>query len=54
MNLGKTEQRLRMLLRDFDFAPIHDVVDPIRDICTRPEEQSEEIVAKREPVFLPV
>jgi polysaccharide deacetylase family protein (PEP-CTERM system associated) len=53
MNLGKTEQRLRWLLRDFAFAPIHDVVDPIRDMCTRPGEQSDEIVAKREPVFLP-
>ena len=32
LNLGKTEQRLRWLLRDFSFAPINEVVHPIRDI----------------------
>jgi len=32
LNLGKTEQRLRWLLRDFYFAPINDVIRPIRDI----------------------
>ncbi|NWF73528.1 MAG: DUF3473 domain-containing protein [Nitrospirae bacterium] len=53
MNLDKTEQRLRLLLRDFNFAPIHDVVDPIRDMYTRQGEQLGQIVAKREPVFLP-
>jgi polysaccharide deacetylase family protein (PEP-CTERM system associated) len=53
MNLGKTEQRLRLLLRDFDFAPIHDVVEPIRDIRTVPGERSDDIVTRREPVFLP-
>lgn len=32
LNLGKTEQRLRWLLRDFSFAPINEVVRPIQDI----------------------
>jgi len=32
MNLGKTEQRLRWLLRDFSFAPINEVIRPIRDM----------------------
>ena len=32
MNLGKTEQRLRLLLNDFYFAPIHEVVHPIQII----------------------
>jgi len=32
LNLGKTEQRLRWLLRDFSFAPINEVVRPIRDV----------------------
>lgn len=32
LNLGKTEQRLRWLLRDFSFAPINEVVRPIRNI----------------------
>jgi len=54
MNLGKTEERLRLLLSDFDFAPIHDAVDPIREFCTRPGEGSHEIVTKQKPVFLPV
>ena len=31
LNLGKTEQRLRWLLSDFSFAPINEVVCPIRD-----------------------
>ena len=32
LNLGKTEQRLRWLLKDFSFAPIDKVIRPIRDI----------------------
>lgn len=52
MNLGRTEERLRLLLRDFDFAPIHDVVDPIRELCARPREGSHEIVAEQKPVLL--
>ena len=32
MNLSKTEQRLRWLLKDFSFAPINEVILPIRDI----------------------
>lgn len=35
MNLDKTEQRLRWLLRDFHFAPINEVVLPIRDIFAK-------------------
>ena len=53
MNLGKTEERLRLLLRDFDFAPVHDVVDPIREFCARPGEEAHEIVTRQKPVFLP-
>ena len=32
LNLGKTEQRLRRLLKDFSFAPVNEVIRPIRDI----------------------
>lgn len=32
LNLSKTEQRLRWLLRDFSFAPINEVIRPIRSI----------------------
>ena len=32
LNLDKTEQRLRCLLRDFSFAPIREVIRPIQDI----------------------
>ncbi|MEO5955269.1 MAG: XrtA system polysaccharide deacetylase [Nitrospiraceae bacterium] len=32
LNLERTEQRLRWLLRDFPFAPINEAVDPIRNI----------------------
>jgi polysaccharide deacetylase family protein (PEP-CTERM system associated) len=32
LNLGKTEQRLRWLLKDFSFAPINEVICPIRNI----------------------
>lgn len=32
LNLGKTEQRLRRLLKDFSFAPINEVVSPILDM----------------------
>ncbi|THJ19444.1 MAG: DUF3473 domain-containing protein [Nitrospira sp. CG24E] len=53
MNLGKTEERLRSLLSDFRFAPIRDVVDPIRECLARPGEGPQEIVTKLEPVFSP-
>ena len=52
MNLGKTERRLKLLLRDFAFAPIHEAVDPVRDMCVRLGERSQEIVTRREPAFL--
>lgn len=32
LNLEKTEQRLRWLLRDFSFAPISEAIQPIREI----------------------
>jgi polysaccharide deacetylase family protein (PEP-CTERM system associated) len=32
LNLNKTEQRLRWLLKDFSFASINEVICPIRDI----------------------
>ncbi len=31
LNLKKTEQRLHYLLRDFSFAPVVEIVEPIRD-----------------------
>lgn len=40
LNLGKTEQRLRWLLRDFSFAPINEVVRPIRNIIDGKDERS--------------
>lgn len=40
LNLGKTEQRLRWLLRDFSFAPVSEVIGPIRDIVQRAGEYS--------------
>jgi polysaccharide deacetylase family protein (PEP-CTERM system associated) len=33
LNLRKTEQRLRWLLKDFSFAPVNEAVGPIRDVC---------------------
>jgi hypothetical protein len=33
LNLERTEQRLKNLLRDFAFAPVIDAIQPIRDIC---------------------
>ena len=39
LNLGKTEQRLRWLLRDFSFAPINEVVRPIRNIIDGKDER---------------
>lgn len=44
LNLGKTEQRLRWLLRDFSFAPINEVIDHIRYIFERQGERSHAIV----------
>ena len=32
LNLGKTEQRLRWLLKDFSFAPINEVIRPILEM----------------------
>lgn len=32
LNLGRTEQRLKWLLKDFSFGPINEVIRPIRDI----------------------
>lgn len=42
LNLGKTEERLGWLLKDFSFAPINEVVLPVREIFqgnegTRPQ-----------------
>jgi hypothetical protein len=33
LNLKRTEQRLKYLLRDFAFAPVVDAIQPIRDMC---------------------
>jgi polysaccharide deacetylase family protein (PEP-CTERM system associated) len=44
LNLGKTEQRLRCLLKDFSFAPINEVIRPIRDIFEAEEACSHAIV----------
>jgi hypothetical protein len=33
LNLERTEQRLKNLLRDFAFAPVTDAIQPIRDMC---------------------
>lgn len=33
LNLGRTEQRLQYLLRDFAFASVADAIQPIRDMC---------------------
>jgi len=44
LNLGKTEQRLRWLLRDFVFAPINEVIQPIRAIVKRQGERSHTLV----------
>ena len=44
LNLGKTEQRLRWLLKDFSFAPINEVIRPIRDIFEGQGECSHAIV----------
>jgi polysaccharide deacetylase family protein (PEP-CTERM system associated) len=44
LNLGKTEQRLRWLLRDFSFAPINEVIRPIRLIFEGHGECSHAIV----------
>jgi polysaccharide deacetylase family protein (PEP-CTERM system associated) len=44
LNLGRTEQRLRWLLRDFSFAPINEVICPIRDIFDGQGECSHAVV----------
>lgn len=44
LNLGKTEQRLRCLLKDFSFAPINEVIRPIQDIVEGLGERSHAIV----------
>ncbi|MGH9428780.1 MAG: DUF3473 domain-containing protein, partial [Terriglobia bacterium] len=44
LNLGKTEQRLRWLLKDFSFAPINEVFQPIREIVQEQRERSEVVV----------
>ncbi len=33
LNLKRTEQRLKYLLRDFAFAPVVETIQPIRDMC---------------------
>jgi hypothetical protein len=32
LNLKKTEQRLQCLLRDFSFAPVVEIIQPIREL----------------------
>lgn len=44
LNLDKTEQRLRWLLKDFSFAPINEVVRPIRDIIAGQGERTHAVV----------
>ena len=44
LNLRKTEQRLRWLLKDFSFAPINEVIRPIRDIFEAQSECSHAIM----------
>ncbi len=44
LNLSKTEQRLRCLLKDFSFAPINEVIRPIQDIVEGLGERSHAIV----------
>jgi polysaccharide deacetylase family protein (PEP-CTERM system associated) len=44
LNLDKTEQRLRWLLKDFSFAPINEVICPIRDIFDGQGECSRAVV----------
>ena len=44
LNLGKSEQRLRWLLKDFSFAPINEVIRPIREIFEGQGECSRVIV----------
>jgi polysaccharide deacetylase family protein (PEP-CTERM system associated) len=44
LNLDKTEQRLRWLLKDFSFAPINEVIRPIRDIVEGQGERSHAVV----------
>jgi len=44
LNLGKTEQRLTWLLRDFSFAPINEVIRPIRGIFEGQEECGHAVV----------
>jgi polysaccharide deacetylase family protein (PEP-CTERM system associated) len=44
LNLGKTEQRLRLLLRDFSFGPINEAVQHIRSIFESQGARSHAIV----------
>lgn len=44
LNLHKTEQRLRWLLRDFSFAPIDEVFKPIREIVQEQRESQHLVV----------
>ena len=44
LNLDKTEQRLRRLLKDFSFAPINEVICSIRDIFDGQGECSHAVV----------
>ena len=44
LNLGKTEQRLRWLLKYSSFAPINEVIRPMQDIVEREGEYAHAIV----------
>jgi hypothetical protein len=44
LNLGKTEQRLRQLLKDFSFGPINEVFRPIREIVQEQRERPQFVV----------
>lgn len=44
LNLHKTEQRLRRLLKDFSFAPIKEAFQPIREIVQDERERAQVVV----------
>ena len=44
LTLGKTEKRLRRLLKDFSFAPINEVFRSIREIVKKQRERPEVVV----------
>lgn len=46
LNLARTEQRLRWLLRDFSFAPVNEVISPVRAIIDSQAEHSHAIVSR--------